>query len=377
MTTTAYEESTSEVLAAASEMARPETAASAPITGTRFDQLNLAVRKALISCGVWLLYVPHLTLILVLGPWLGLRWTRLVAWAHWLLTFLGAQRELHRVLTRLYPTFDTDLSVRTLIRKNLELKHQSFAEWRLATTRRGRRYIKKTYQTFDYHRQYVANLDTSHGALVLSYHYGMYKLLGVGLSTCYGFDYHQIDFRSAHYSTSALGPIARLAFRNAIKTAEGTGTKFIFLGPESSPLGIVKRLRKGGILAIAGDGMISSEFTEVPFLGETLRLPTGWARLAALTRVPVVIMFATMEGIDRRNLVVLPPLYCEDNTDEAVHNFVARCAETLEDFVRRRPWAWHIWHRMKLNEDRDGHLHLRVDPVVTDAERVHSETSSS
>src|SRR5712671_6506373 len=89
---------------------------SAPIPITAARQPFGAARKWVASLAIWLLYVPHYTILWLLGPRLGLAWVRLAANIHWLASFLGAQRSTRRSLEKLHPLLNTDLSVSALLR---------------------------------------------------------------------------------------------------------------------------------------------------------------------------------------------------------------------------------------------------------------------
>src|SRR5882757_10343425 len=111
---------------------KPEpTASSAGLVETPRLRRPTSARKYVASAAIWFLYVPHYTVLCLLGPRYGMFWVRIAANAHWLLTFVGAQRSARRSLKKLYPLLGTKLSVTQLLRRHLELKHECFARVRV------------------------------------------------------------------------------------------------------------------------------------------------------------------------------------------------------------------------------------------------------
>src|SRR5215213_2396164 len=120
---------------------KPEpTASSAGLVEAPRLQRPASTGKYIASAAIWFLYVPHYAMLRLLGPRFGMYWVRIAANAHWLLTFVGAQRSARRSLEKFYPLLGTKLSVSQLLRRHLHLKHECFARVRVyslqATERR-------------------------------------------------------------------------------------------------------------------------------------------------------------------------------------------------------------------------------------------------
>lgn len=124
------------------------------------------VRKLLASIVVWYLYVVHIPVLRLLGPWIAVRVTRVMAWVHWLTTFAGGQKSAYRAICNLRPQLETDLSARTILRKHLENKHHMWVLWHLATTERGRRYIRRGLVAYENRAQAEAVRAGSHGLII-------------------------------------------------------------------------------------------------------------------------------------------------------------------------------------------------------------------
>ncbi len=329
------------------------------------------VVKAARGVGVLALFGPHLAVIRLVGPRWGLRWAHLVAHAHYVLTYLGAQRATLRTLRRVRPWLECPESPREILRKHLVVKHHSFAEWRLASTRRGQAYLKEKYNLVPQDVEDALRVlhDAKKGMLFVVYHYGMYKTIASALALVYDVKISTAAYLSAHYSASTLGPFARIAFRNAIRTANAAPAKSIFLKPGAKPTSLFRALRRGEIVGIAADGMIADEFCQVPFLGGQMGFPTGWARLAGLTGVHCCYAFASLDGVHARKMsFTLPAPIAGD--EQSVLDAVRAGAAELEARVRVEPWNWHVWRRLTFDQTSDGAPVIHAAPVTTRSEEV-------
>jgi lauroyl/myristoyl acyltransferase len=292
---------------------------------------------------------------------------RLMAWIHWSLTFFGAQKDTLRAIQRLRPELETQLSARTILRKYLENKHHHFVMWFLAPTRRGRAFVGKTCRAVDGNDLGDAALAEGKGLIGLGYHFGTGRMMMMSLARIYGKDTFEIIYRTETYLQSVLPSVARLAYRLTLANDEKCGLNTIYMTPSAAPLSIIRHLRKGHVLGMAGDGFVASQFVEVPFLGGTMRFPTGVARLAALTGAPIVPIFGLLEGLESHRIIMHPAIYCENDTPEAIEETVRACTQILEWYVRRYPWAWWIWHRLQFGEHPDGRLRITVEALAPPA----------
>ncbi len=354
----------------------------APPTENPGKKANASFARKLVgSFGVLYLYGPHMWLIRLLGHRWGLRWARMLARIHYLSTYLGIQRHLVRQFESLQPHFDTDKSSREILRRHLEVKHLSFAEWRLSTSARGLRQIVDSRQTVKGREHLTAAHAHGKGTILVVYHHGMYKLTQRWIADLLEQEpalqdahVYQATYVSAHYSDQALGPVARLALRDTVTTVEKAGLKRIYLQPDPKPLPIVRKLRHGHFVGLAADGVLSADFIEVPFLDGTLQLPSGWARLAALTFAPVVSIFHTSDDRDRQHLQIHEPILLSDRSEESITKAVAKCARQLEEHIRDQPWDWHIWHRIGFLNEPGQSPRLRINPSATERQIYHQET---
>ncbi len=211
--------------------------------------------------------------------------------------------------------------------------------------------------------------DGNKGMLFVVYHYGMYKTIASAMALVYDVKVSTAAYISAHYSGSTLGPFARIAFRNAIRTANAAPAKSIFLKPGSKPTALFRALRRGEIVGIAADGMIADEYCNVPFLGGQMGFPTGWARLAGLAKVNCIYAFASLDGAHgRKASYTLPATIAGD--EQSVMDAVRAGAAELEARVRVEPWNWHVWRRLTFDQTGDGPPTIHAAPVTTRPDEI-------
>jgi len=182
-----------------------------------------------------------------------------------------------------------------------------------------------------------------------------------------------VVFRSATWSADALPAVAKRAMLVAVNTDRKCGMKNIYVRHGTRPLALIKRLRQGKTMGMAGDGMVAGDFVEVPFLGGTMRFPSGLARLSALTGAPLLPLFALMEDIDTNRLIAHPPINVPDNSPETIEATVRQCAAILESYVRRYPWAWWIWHRLSFEQTPGQQLQILARAPAPEEREIYYE----
>ncbi len=117
------------------------------------------------------------------------------------------------------------------------------------------------------------------------------------------------------------------------------------LGTPATLLAVKETLDAGGVVGLLGDRFSSGEPTVAcRFFGRPAPFPTGPLMLAAVTRVPVVLLFGLYRGGNRYDL------YFEDLAERveldprdrrgSVQVWVQRYAERLEHYARLAPYNW-------------------------------------
>ena len=320
--------------------------------------------KTLRTLAVGYLYFPHVWLIRGLGPRIAVLLTRVLAWSLWCTTLFGAQRRMRAVLEVMRPQFSSDLSTSAIMRRYLETKLQNFAEWHGYPTRRGRRYVEQTYSVIEGREHLDAAQAEGKGVILLYYHFGPLKMAFPALKA-QGYDVAQHLHRATTYAGSTFDWMANAAARRMEADDEASGLKHFYHQPMRSLITLVRYLGRGGLLGINADGMMGDSFVEVPFFDGSIELPTGPAQLAAHSGAPIVPMFVLMDGLYRHRLVLLEPMRVVDRSDETAQEATAKFASILEKYVRRYPWAWWTWRRMRLEQNSDGTRSFRVQSLAT------------
>lgn len=349
-----------------------EFAVASPTSRPKFNP-TAVLRRFVASVGVLFLYGPHVWMIRKLPRRRSLQWTKCLARLHYWTTYLGLQRGLLKKFQAIHPHVDQQASPREMLRRYIEVKHLSFAELRMSTTDKGyRAYCEAQAEVHGIEHLHAAH-SHGKGVLFVIYHHGMYKVMQPWVTEIVKNDSAlgdssvlQAAYLSAHYSQKVYGWVARLALRDSIDTAARGKLEYIHLKPEPNPLPIVRRLRKRDMVGLAADGVLSADFLKVRFLDGALELPSGWARLAAITGAPVVSSFQTSDDENRHHLTFHEPIHVADRTDEQIELAVQRCADQLEEHVRARPWEWHIWHRIQLLNEAGEPPHLYINPAATE-----------
>ena len=169
--------------------------------------------------------------------------------------------------------------------------------------------------------------------------------------------------------------MAQAAVRRMEADDEASGLKHFYHQPMRSLITLVRFLGRGGLLGINADGMTGDTFVEVPFFDGTIELPTGPAQLAAHSGAPVVPMFVLSEGLFGHRLVLLKPVRVKDRSEHAAHEATARFASILEEYVRRYPWAWWTWRRVRLETNADGTRRFQVQSLAQKKNQPARETA--
>jgi lauroyl/myristoyl acyltransferase len=321
------------------------------------------IRRLLLSLVTLYAALVHLPLLHWVGPWWAVRLARASAWLHWLFSFVGAERAALQAMRQVLPALRPGLRPRAVLRDYIALKHRLYAEYDACGTARGRRYLEQSYLPFLQGRQHLDDaLQEGRGAILLVFHYGTILPVYPALRRLgYEILLHRAQEPLLAWAIPGLerayGWVIRLALWASAEAEQSTG-QTLYHDPNCVFAQMLRRLRKNGIVSINADGMASTDFREVPFLGGTIRLPTGAARLSAHAQAPILPVFALPEGLSRHRFVIHPPLYCPHDDPEAVEGTMAAYAALLEQYLRERPGAWLSWRRLLVDRYADGRFRL-------------------
>lgn len=326
------------------------------------------VRMLLTSCAVWVLYVPHYSVLWLLGPRYGMAWVRVAARVHWLLTFFGTQRNTRQRLEELAPFFTCRESVSQILLKHLELKHECFARVRVYNLH------GKSSQRTDIHWQVSPRcLDAVpqaegrvRGLILVGFHFGSFQMSTTALSQVLpGCNPVQLRFLHAQSADQTASPVARLALRKAMEADKRSGAQIFYVDTNTNVMPMLRLLREGGCIGVAADGMLADEFVEVPFLDGMLRIPSGWARLAALTHAEISVLADKEINRRSRELIFDGQVRCDDRSPESIQAALTEVARILERLICEEPWGWHPWQRLRREVNTDGVPHYFLQQFGT------------
>ncbi|MDX1521946.1 MAG: hypothetical protein R3264_09995 [Anaerolineae bacterium] len=122
-------------------------------------------------------------------------------------------------------------------------------------------------------------------------------------------------------------------------------SKGLKLVPIDGPLlSLMRDLRKGGIVGLAGDRDITETGQIVEFFGHPARLPDGHVKLALKTGVPLVIGFSHRTDDQTYEAHYRPPFYlpATGSDDERIAAGMRYLINEMEQAIRQYPEQWTI-----------------------------------
>ncbi|MDP2305685.1 MAG: lysophospholipid acyltransferase family protein [Pseudomonadota bacterium] len=119
-------------------------------------------------------------------------------------------------------------------------------------------------------------------------------------------------------------------------------------GEGFSALTVVRVLREGAVVAMMGDRLIDDRTVTVDFLGSPCRFPAGPWLIAALARVPIVVVGAFEEGPGTYRVIATPPIHCvfdrKRPREEQLREWAQIYADRVGALVRRYPTQYYNFH---------------------------------
>jgi len=176
-----------------------------------------------------------------------------------------------------------------------------------------------------------AALAERHGLVMVSTHLGNIEMI-----------LHAMLLRGV----SITIPVERLAppelfdYVSALRMSKG-----LKLVPIDGPLvALMRTLKQGGIVGLAGDRDITQTGQVVSFFGRPAHLPDGHVRLALKTKAPVVVGFSRRNPDHTHSARFLPPFHLPSEGDEVERlqvgmNFIVR---EMEQAIRQDPEQWTV-----------------------------------
>ncbi|MFH1138937.1 MAG: lysophospholipid acyltransferase family protein [Pseudomonadota bacterium] len=120
----------------------------------------------------------------------------------------------------------------------------------------------------------------------------------------------------------------------------------------SSPLEsleILKALRSGALISIAGDLAYTPQRSRIPvrFLGREVHLPAAPHLLALLSGAPLLTVFSCREGRNTHHFITSPPRYVQaagrKDRQDALARSAQEYADQLAEILKKNPYQWHVF----------------------------------
>ena len=315
-----------------------------------------AVQTLGFSAALWMLYVPHYVVLRALGPRWGMAWVRCAANIHWLLTFVGAQRSARGAIAAMSPYFDCKASVSYILRRHLQLKHECFARVRVYSLHAADG--RDNDMHWSCNPESAAALPTEkreRGLVIVGFHFNFFQTFAAGLAKFFpGDNLVQLRYRTSRCVESASSPIVQLALKKAMEADRRAGANVFYIDDIEAIIQLYRLLRQKGVVAVTADGGAAGEFVDVPFFDGTLRVPSGWAKLAAGTKSDILLICDKELDSNSREGLFYNHVSCTENTDESAYRAIAAAIRVLEFRIKEEPWGWHPWQRLRVDVDADG-----------------------
>lgn len=119
-------------------------------------------------------------------------------------------------------------------------------------------------------------------------------------------------------------------------------------GSDMASMEVFRALQRGEVVALKADRLVDGRVVEVPFLGETMRLPAGPFLLAALSKAPVFVMGCFKEDAGTYRVVATEPrvyrFTSRKTRDADIQRWATEFAQQLEAWTERWPLQWYNFH---------------------------------
>jgi len=182
-------------------------------------------------------------------------------------------------------------------------------------------------------------LAQGRGAFLIGAHFGSFEVLRALARENLGLNVTMVMYednaRKLNSALAAVNPAARL--------------EIIPLGRADSMLRIRQRLQEGAIVGMLGDRTVGSDATmQVSFLGDSIALPDGPFRIAAMLQRPVIFMAGMYRGGNRYRIhFELVTDFSGTSAAErnpAIRKGIEKFAATLERHCLEEPYNWFNFH---------------------------------
>jgi len=222
--------------------------------------------------------------------------------------------------------------LRRLGRRNYRAIGMTFIELALFTRDNRATLVRRA--TFSGGNHVVSAISARRGIIFLTAHVGNWELC----AACTGAICESLDVVFAEQRNPHIDRLIRRA-------RERVGLHLVPRG--YAVRGLLRALRAGGQVGIAGDQDAGRDGLAVPFMGVPASTAAGPAWLAYRTGAPIVIGFDHHLGGGRHHIEYTPPIWADRSRPETeeTRRILGLYMARLGEFVRRHPEQYFWMHR--------------------------------
>jgi phosphatidylinositol dimannoside acyltransferase len=190
--------------------------------------------------------------------------------------------------------------------------------------------------TFVHRERLESAIARGRGVIVVGPHLGNFSLVA------------QAAARQGTRVTVVVERLRPAALFDVFTSLRGShGVRIVAAGPEGVRQ-MLATLRRGEVLALAGDRDVTGGGAPIPFFDAPAPLPLGPATLALRTGAALLPMFTYRVGPDRSVVVVQPPIEPVATGDRAadIAATTALVADALAAAIRVAPDQWAVLQRV-------------------------------
>ena len=181
------------------------------------------------------------------------------------------------------------------------------------------------------------------GCIIVHAHFGPAQLPLLHL----GIENQPIMQIGYHHEGSGLSGVGKIVQRKKIKMEMCAPVSFVMADTFLRP--VFRHLNDNGILMLTGDGVggdrYIGKYAPVSFLGKKVLFSAGPASLALRSGAMLLPAFTIPAGDTGYTTVFEKPLNgCLDmSTDKYIRMKAQEFSMTMEKYVKRYPFHWHLW----------------------------------
>jgi len=295
-----------------------------------------------------------------LVAWYPLRWC--VAASPWRLAYLfgetvgwadariSSRRRDHiaRNLLAAYSSRMTPAEATRIAGRNIQrhyIEHMEFYKYATLTPANLSRHIR-----FEGFGHLEDALKAGRGVILVHMHYGckQFPLVALGIM---GYDVSQIGYRDEKAEDHSWVH-KNVHLRIRMRLENQFRVKHVHVGKSLRPA--YETLKRNGILMISGDGIggirgAGENYLPLPFLGRTLLVPPGAARMARTTGAALLPLFCVQQPDFTHTATIEAPIRQQLTDDRAadVRHTTGEVLRVFETYVDRHPEHWMFWEEFQ------------------------------